>query len=92
MYQQIPWYGMSQRVLRWHSTKSLKFDVALMGHFHTTGYQDMNKLTMMLTGTAVTDDDWALQTFGYESQNAWWLFGVSDAQPIAWSRKVLLAH
>lgn len=89
MYQGIPWYGMAQRVFRWLSTKKIgRFDAILMGHFHTTGLWDVNEVELCLSGTMATDDDWALQTLGYESSPHWWLFGISDSRPITWRFKI----
>lgn len=89
MYQGIPWYGMAMRVFRWLSTRKVgRFDAILLGHFHTTGMWDINEVELCLSGTMATDDDWALQTLGYESSPHWWLFGVSDSRPITWRFKI----
>ncbi len=91
MFQQIPWYGIVMRVLRWLSTKSLKFDVAIMGHFHSCGMWDINQVQLILSGTMASDDDWALRILGYESASSWWLFGASNTRPITWRFKLDLA-
>lgn len=89
MFQGIPWYGMAMRVFRWLSTRKIgNFDAILMGHFHTTGVWDINEVELCLSGTMVTDDEWALQTLGYESSPHWWLFGVSNSRPITWRFKI----
>lgn len=81
----IPWYGMQLRVARWNTTKKLTpFDVVLMGHFHSFGAWSFNRIQLMLSGTMITDDEWALQTLGWESANKWWMFGVSDKRPVTW--------
>jgi len=43
---------------------------------------DINQAQLMLAGTMVTDDAWALRILGYESACAWWLFGASNSRPI----------
>jgi DNA polymerase II small subunit/DNA polymerase delta subunit B len=81
----IPWYGILLRTARWNLTEKLApFDVVLMGHFHTFGCWAFNRVTAMISGTMITDDDWALQSLGWESANKWWMFGVSDKRPITW--------
>ena len=85
-FQQIPWYGVTQRALRWTAAKRLPdWDVMTMGHFHTFGLQEINKFSILMNGTMVTDDEWSLQTIGYESSNKWWVWGVSAKRPITWS-------
>lgn len=85
-YQQIPWYGIVQRALRWTAARNLpEWDVMTMGHFHNFGLQEINRFVVLMNGTLVTDDEWALQTIGYESSNKWWVFGVSDKRPLTWS-------
>lgn len=83
-YSSIPWYGIMMRIARWNTTKLAPMDVVIMGHFHSSGTWKFNQIEVMLSGTLITDDDWALQTLGYESANKWWLFGVSDKRPITW--------
>lgn len=90
MYQSIPWYGMAQRVFRWLSTHIAPFDVAMIGHFHSCGFWELNKVKLFLNGTAVTDDEWALRVLGYESAARWWLFGVSDSRPVTWQFRLEL--
>lgn len=83
-YSSIPWYGMLLRLSKWATTGLYPIDLALMGHFHTVGDWPINRIRLLCTGTAVTNDDWALETLGWESQTAWWLFGVSDERPVTW--------
>lgn len=84
-FASIPWYGMMLRLSRWLSTKQVgRFDAAFMGHFHSFGTWDINSLKLFLTGTMVTNDDWALRSLGWESANRYWLIGVSDRYPITW--------
>jgi DNA polymerase II small subunit/DNA polymerase delta subunit B len=84
-FSNIPWYGMMLRLLRWNTTKRLApFDVVLMGHFHSWGVWQINRVKLFCNGTFVSDDEWALQTFGWESANKTWLFGVSDHRPVTW--------
>ncbi len=61
-----------------------------MGHFHSSGIWRINKIRLVLSGTMVTDDDWALRTLGWESAPEWWLFGVSNRRAMTWQFPVEL--
>ena len=90
-FANIPWYGMALRTIRWQSTKKLSpFELVLMGHFHTRGAWPINKFEILLSGSMITDDDWALQAFGWEGTPEWWLFGVSRRFPTTWSYRMKL--
>jgi DNA polymerase II small subunit/DNA polymerase delta subunit B len=80
----IPWYGQQLRISRWLNSKLAPFDAVLMGHNHSFGSWQINRCTIMQSGTLVSDDEWALQSFGYESANKWWLFGSGNSRPITW--------
>jgi hypothetical protein len=41
-------------------------------------YTRVNRVHLLLTGTMAAGDTWALEQFGSEGANAWWLFGCSD--------------
>lgn len=84
-FSNIPWYGMLLRLAKWNTTKLAPFDVALMGHFHTCGDWTLNRIRLLLSGTMISDDEWALQSLGWESANKWWLFGANDERPVTWS-------
>ena len=80
----IPFYGLLLRMTRWMSTKLAPFDLALVGHFHTSGTWRINNMRLVLSGTMVSDDDWAMRILGWESATEWSLFGVSNKRPITW--------
>jgi hypothetical protein len=84
-FANIPFYGLYNRALRWRtSTRLPEFCMLCCGHFHTLGKHQVNDVRLMLTGTMVTSDDWALQQLGFDSANKWWLFGVSNRYPQTW--------
>ena len=76
MYNRIPYYGMEDRIKGW--SKVLDFDHALFGHFHTFGLSSWNGIQTFLSGTSVTDDEWALEQFGKLGENKWWALMVED--------------
>ena len=83
MYQTIAWYGLTMRMLRWQAALG-SFSAMLCGHFHSFGEMEINGRRVLLTGTLVTDDQWALQTLGLNASNRWHLFGVGNTRPITW--------
>lgn len=92
MYQSIAWYGITQRVMRWMTTASIgPVDVACFGHFHHCGCMPVNSKTVFLTGTPVTDDQWALTDLGLEDTPRWWFFGAGDERPVTWEYRLDLA-
>jgi hypothetical protein len=39
----------------------------------------------------VSDDDWALRKYGWESVNRWWMFGMSERKKLVWQYGLDLA-
>lgn len=91
-YQGTPYYGIERRALQWAALPSVPdWRVMTMGHYHTCGAIDINpRQTVLLAGTMVTDDEWALGELGKESSNKWWLFGVANSRPLTWMLPVEL--
>lgn len=81
----VPFYGIRQRALTWRSAFPQRWSVLLHGHFHTFARMDFNDIIVLLNGTSVMHDTWALENFGMASVNRWWFFGVSHKFPITWS-------
>jgi len=86
MYQQVPWYGITTRVLRWaHSfRKEHLIKMICIGHFHQCGMHWLNDMCILLNGTLVTDDEWARATIGYNPVTRWWVFGISNKYAPTW--------
>ena len=79
-----PLNGVANRVLRWSTSRLAPFNVVLMGHFHTLATTKLNSIDILLSGTMVTDDDWALRKLGWESVPKWWMFGMSEKRTLTW--------
>lgn len=81
----IPYYGLQRRVLNWSIVaKWPEWSIMLSGHFHCKGDIALSsRKKVLLSGTMVTDDDFAL-LLGVESINEWWMFGVSDRHLPTW--------
>jgi len=78
----VPWYSLKSRALSWRSALREKWKVLLHGHFHQFGRMDFNDITILLNGTSVQHDTWALENFGLQGINKWWLFGTSKKYPM----------
>lgn len=92
MYQNIPWYGLVQRCMRWAGSMSQPFEYMIVGHFHSSGEQDWNDKTIFMNGTAVTDDDFGLEFLGLSASNYFWTFGVTKDNGIEFRYKTNLAN
>lgn len=83
-FQNIPWYGMTQRVMRWKQSMKQDFIAAVMGHFHTVGNMRWIGTDIFLNGTAVTDDDFTMENLGMDGEQRFWLFGCHPERGITW--------
>ena len=86
----IPWYGMTKRIGNWKANLDDKFRYAMVGHFHTIGMTPYAGVDIYMGGTAVTDDDWALEGLGTKSDQRYWFLGVHPEQGITWEYKINL--
>lgn len=85
MYQQIPRYGIIQRLLKWSTASSLgDWRYLMLGHFHTLEYFQHNAKRVYLTGTMVSDDEWALEQLGADSTPAWWFLLFDGDGIVEW--------
>lgn len=80
----LPWYGITTRILRWAAAESIKdFDVAVLGHFHTSSYVRWASKRIFSNGTTVDGDEFAKEMIGMESSRTQWLFGVAGKR-VTW--------
>jgi len=84
MFQSIPWYGITQRVMRWKQSMDKDFAGAMLGHFHTFGNMRWIDTEIFMNGTAVSDDDFAMENLGMDGANRFWLFGCHPERGITW--------
>lgn len=92
MYQNIPWYGLVQRCMRWAGSMGKPFEYMVVGHFHTSGEQVWNDKIIFMNGTAVTDDDFGLEFLGLSASNCFWTFGVTKDNGIEFRFKTDLSN
>lgn len=83
-YTGNPFAALHQRAMRWSTSSLPEFTTLVAGHWHTLGMHTQNNSTVMLSGTAVSGDLWALEQLGLESVNQWWFYGVSRKHQRTW--------
>lgn len=88
MYQNIPWYGLTQKTMRWEGSMPKKFDYIIVGHFHTFGEQAWNDKRIFLNGTSVSDDSFPIEFLGLKGINSFWCFGVTKNNGIKHKREI----
>jgi predicted phosphodiesterase len=84
MYQNMPFYGIRQRVMRWKGSMKQAFEVVLMGHFHQVLQDSFNGTRVLLSGTMVSDDEWAVENLGMDGERRFQFFGVHKERPVTW--------
>lgn len=75
MYQNIPFYGITQRVMRYKAS-NVEFDMLLLGHFHTTFWYSWNEVEIAGNGTLLSSDEWIEKQLALKPQVKQWLFAV----------------
>lgn len=84
MYMNLPFYGIRQRVMRWKGSMREPFEVVLMGHFHQVLQDSFNGTRVLLSGTMVSDDEWAIENLGMDGERRFQFFGVHKDRPVTW--------
>lgn len=90
MVSGVPWGAIGMRIMRWSATTLPPFTAAVMGHFHTLGCWDLNKVRLFSTGSFISDDKWALEVIGWDSSPETWLIGVNDEEVGSWMKAIRL--
>ena len=92
MYQNIPWYGLVQKCMRWAGSLSQEFKYMIVGHFHTSGEQVWNDKTIFMNGTPVEEDIFPLEVLGLSADNTFWVFGVTKNDGIKYRNKINMSE
>ena len=68
MYQNIPLYGMIQKLMRWNTSIGFHnpYKYLMIGHFHLPVSMQWNHQQMFVNGCFTTDDEWVLKGLGFE--------------------------
>lgn len=91
MWMNIPWYGITQRAMRWQgSLPGNDFEYLVLGHFHVISNFNWNDIEVFVNGCFVTDDEWVLKQIGMQSTAKQWLFGVHPRKGVSWRYQIVL--
>lgn len=81
-YQNIPWYGAYQRVLKLGNTLDTNFDYVCLGHFHSFGFHTCTNKQIFMNGCMVSDDDYALENLGLDGNMMFHLLGIVPGEGV----------
>jgi len=88
----IPLYGLLQRMLRWATSMSFKWNFLSVGHWHTFAHIEQNDQELFVNGTLVSDDEYVRKNYGWNASTSQTLFGVHPRQGVCWVRKINLKN
>ena len=86
----IPFYGETQKGMRWQGALNEEWDYLVLGHWHTIHRLTWNNFEIIGNGCFVTDDDYPTQILGLKSENRQLLFGIHPIEKITWEYKLRL--
>ena len=88
-WMNLPWYGITQRLMRWYQS-ICHFDYLCLGHFHSYANFEWNNTEVIMNGTFVTDDAYALKKIGMGGSPRQVLFSVHPKWGVVFMRKIFL--
>lgn len=86
MYQNVPLYGVVQKAMRWQGSVG-RFDVLVLGHFHTTYMMSWNGILIFGNGTMMDGDDWTAK-LGLKPQLKFWLIGIGEQNEVEFAKLI----
>ena len=87
-YQSLPFYGIRQRTLKWGYSMPEPFEIAVMGHFHACAEDGFEGKRILLSGTMVSDDAWAVENLGFDGVRRVHFFGSHRDRPMTWRYEI----
>lgn len=86
----IPYFALIRKVKDWYSTFG-GFPYAVAGHFHKEDFLRVWSSTkLLINGSLVTDDPYALEVMGASSIPTHWTFGVHKSRGLTWLYSLIL--
>jgi len=80
-YGGFPFGSVIKKMEHWKFIEN--FDAAVLGHFHTANVLNFNGMPIIMNGTLVSHDEYALQ-LGYDSPPSQTIFGTSEEELVTW--------
>jgi hypothetical protein len=65
--QGVPYYSITRKAMSWKQTMPEPFDIEMMGHFHCPAQLDVSGIDVIVNGSMVTGDEYALEKMGAQS-------------------------
>jgi len=85
----IPYFALIKKLMSWSHTFPL--DYALCGHYHKEDYLRVSsRAKLLINGSLVTDDPYALEVVGTSSIPCHWTFGCHRNYGITWLYNLVL--
>lgn len=94
----IPFYGILQRALRWgtafkeEKNWQIMWQIMIVGHFHVADELEQNDQLIFTGGTFVSNDDYVLREYGWNSTTKQWLLFVHPKQGITARYKINIGN
>ncbi len=86
----VPYFAMTKKVMSWATTYN-GFNYAVCGHFHKEDFLRISSKTkLLMNGSLVTDDPYALEVIGTSSIPCQWTFGCHKHNGITWTYNLVL--
>lgn len=86
----VPYFALTKKVMSWATTYN-GFNYAISGHFHKEDYLRISSKTkLLMNGSLVTDDPYALEVIGTSSIPCQWTFGVHRRYGLSWLYNLIL--
>lgn len=85
----IPIHAANKRALMWQQGKYGPFKMMIMGHLHTLALWEHCGITMAISGSPVTGDEY-IRNLGSEGSQYWWLFGIGKRNMLEWQVPIRL--
>jgi len=90
--QGVPFFALDKKLKSWYMQFG-GFNYALGAHFHKRHSDEISsKLEYFMTGSLVTDDEWALKKLGISSNPSQSIFGVHPKYGVTWRYPLIVDY
>ena len=87
----VPYFAMTRKIMSWYNTFGGNIPYFVCGHFHKEDYLRISSNTkLLMNGSLVSDDPYALEVVGTSSVPNYWTFGCHKNRGITWLYALML--
>jgi len=90
-FYRVPFYGMDDAANRWTTTMREFWDYILLGHFHQGASFDVSYSEVLVNGSFVGADEFALRKLKRASAPKQLVFGLHEKHGITWRYQIQLS-